>query len=138
MADVSLMPNSGAAGEYAGLMVIQAYHKSRGEEKRNVVLIPSSAHGTNPASAVMAGLKVVVVACDEKGNIDVEDVRQKAEEYKDSLSRFMVTYPSTHGVFESSIVEMCEIIHQLWRSGVHGWCQHERTGGTYQSEKYWC
>ena len=112
MADVSLMPNSGAAGEYAGLMVIQAYHKSRGEGNRNVVLIPSSAHGTNPASAVMAGLKVVVVACDEKGNIDLEDVRKKAEEHKDSLSAFMVTYPSTHGVFESSIVEMCEVIHQ--------------------------
>jgi glycine dehydrogenase len=112
MADVSLMPNSGAAGEYAGLMVIQAYHKSRGEENRDVVLIPSSAHGTNPASAVMAGLKVVVVACDEKGNIDLDDVRKKAEEHKDSLSSLMVTYPSTHGVFESSIVEMCEVIHQ--------------------------
>ncbi len=112
MADVSLMPNSGAAGEYAGLMVIQAYHKGRDEGNRNVVLIPSSAHGTNPASAVMAGLKVVVVACDAKGNIDLEDVRKKAEEHKDSLSAFMVTYPSTHGVFESSIVEMCEVIHQ--------------------------
>ncbi len=112
MTDVSLMPNSGAAGEYAGLMVIQAYHKSRGEGGRNVVLIPSSAHGTNPASAVMAGLKVVVVACDERGNIDLEDVRKKAAEHKDSLSALMVTYPSTHGVFESEIVEMCDIIHQ--------------------------
>ncbi len=112
MTDVSLMPNSGAAGEYAGLMVIQAYHKSRGEGGRNVVLIPSSAHGTNPASAVMAGLKVVVVACDERGNIDLEDVRKKAAEHKDSLSALMVTYPSTHGVFESAIVEMCDIIHQ--------------------------
>ncbi len=112
MADVSLMPNSGAAGEYAGLMVVQAYHESRGEGKRNVVLIPSSAHGTNPASAVMAGMKVVVVACDEKGNIDLEDLRKKAEENKDFLSSFMVTYPSTHGVFESSIVEMCDIIHK--------------------------
>ncbi len=112
MADVSLMPNSGAAGEYAGLMVIQAYHESRGEGKRNVVLIPSSAHGTNPASAVMAGMKVVVVSCDEKGNIDLEDLRQKANENKDFLSSFMVTYPSTHGVFESSIIEMCDIIHQ--------------------------
>ena len=112
MDDVSLMPNSGAAGEYAGLMVIQAYHKSRGEENRNVVLIPSSAHGTNPASAVMAGLKVVVVSCDENGNIDLDDVRKKAEEYRESLSAFMVTYPSTHGVFESSIVEMCEVIHK--------------------------
>lgn len=111
MADVSLMPNSGAAGEYAGLMVIQEYHKSRGEGQRDVVLIPSSAHGTNPASAVMAGMKVVVVACDEKGNIDVDDLRAKAELHKDNLSAFMVTYPSTHGVFEASIVEMCEVIH---------------------------
>jgi glycine dehydrogenase len=111
-ADVSLQPNSGAAGEYAGLMVIRAYHLSRGDDKRNVVLIPSSAHGTNPASAVMAGMKVVVVSCDEKGNIDVETLRQKAEEYQDTLAAFMITYPSTHGVFESSVVEMCRIIHQ--------------------------
>ncbi|WP_340114479.1 aminomethyl-transferring glycine dehydrogenase [Maribellus mangrovi] len=111
MADVSLMPNSGAAGEYAGLMVIQEYHKSREEGQRDVVLIPSSAHGTNPASAVMAGQKVVVVACDDKGNIDVEDLRAKSELHQDRLSAFMVTYPSTHGVFEASIVEMCEIIH---------------------------
>ena len=111
MEDVSLMPNSGAAGEYAGLMVIREYHQSRGEEQRNVVLIPESAHGTNPASAVMAGMKVVVVACDKKGNIDLEDVRKRAEEHKDTLAAFMVTYPSTHGVFESSIVEMCGIIH---------------------------
>jgi glycine dehydrogenase len=111
MADVSLMPNSGAAGEYAGLMVIREYHKNRGEEQRDVVLIPSSAHGTNPASAVMAGMKVVVVECDEKGNIDLEDVRQKALQYKDTLAAFMVTYPSTHGVFEASIKEMCRIIH---------------------------
>ena len=113
MADVSLMPNSGAAGEYAGLMVIHAYHKSRGDEKRDVVLIPSSAHGTNPASAISAGLKVVVVECDEKGNISVADVRKKAEEYSENLAAFMVTYPSTHGVFESAIIEMCDIIHQF-------------------------
>ena len=112
MADVSLMPNSGAAGEYAGLMVIQAYHRSRSGDQRDVVIIPSSAHGTNPASAVMAGMKIVVVACDEKGNVDVEDLRIKAEQYKDNLAAFMVTYPSTHGVFEASIVEMCEIIHK--------------------------
>ncbi len=111
-ADVSLMPNSGAAGEYAGLMVIRQYHISRGDEKRNVALIPSSAHGTNPASAAAAGMKVVVTPCDDKGNIDLEALRAKAEEYKDTLAAFMVTYPSTHGVFESSIVEMCEIIHQ--------------------------
>ncbi len=112
MADVSLMPNSGAAGEYAGLMVIRKYHLSRGENQRDVVLIPSSAHGTNPASAISAGMKVVVVACDEKGNISLEDVRKKAEEHKDNLSAFMVTYPSTHGVFESAIIEMCDIVHQ--------------------------
>jgi len=111
-ADVSLMPNSGAAGEYTGLMVIRQYHLSRGDSKRNVVLIPASAHGTNPASAVAAGMKVVVIPCDENGNIDVAALRAKAEEYKDTLAAFMVTYPSTHGVFESSIVEMCKIIHQ--------------------------
>ncbi len=110
--DVSLQPNSGAAGEYAGLMVIREYHKSRGDGHRNVALIPSSAHGTNPASAAMAGMKVVVVPCDERGNIDVEALKVKAEEYKNDLSCFMVTYPSTHGVFESSITEMCDIIHQ--------------------------
>ncbi len=111
MADVSLMPNSGAAGEYAGLLVIREYHKSRGEGQRNVVLIPSSAHGTNPASAVMAGLKVVVVDCDKNGNIDIDDLQKKAAEYKEVLSAFMVTYPSTHGVFEASIKDMCQIIH---------------------------
>jgi len=111
MADVSLMPNSGAAGEYTGLMVIREYHVSRGEGLRNVVLIPSSAHGTNPASAVMAGMEVVVVACDERGNIDMEDLRKKADQYRDTLSAFMVTYPSTHGVFESAIVDMCKVIH---------------------------
>ncbi len=112
MADVSLMPNSGAAGEYAGLMVIREYHKSKGQNGRNVVLIPSSAHGTNPASAVMAGMEVIVVECDEKGNISTSDLQLKAEQYKDVLAAFMVTYPSTHGVFESAIAEMCEIIHR--------------------------
>jgi glycine dehydrogenase len=111
LADVSLMPNSGAAGEYAGLMVIQEFHKSRNEGHRKVCLIPSSAHGTNPASAVMAGMDVVVTPCDEKGNIDVEVLRQKAEEHKDDLAALMITYPSTHGVFEASVVEVCEIIH---------------------------
>ncbi|MEI6408148.1 MAG: aminomethyl-transferring glycine dehydrogenase [Bacteroidota bacterium] len=108
----SLQPNSGAQGEYAGLMVIRAYHEARGEAHRNIALIPSSAHGTNPASAVMAGMDVVVVACDERGNIDVADLKSKAEKYADRLSCMMVTYPSTHGVFETSIVEMCEVIHQ--------------------------
>ena len=109
---VSLQPNSGAAGEYAGLMVIRAYHKSRGDNQRNVVLIPSSAHGTNPASAVMAGSKVVVVKCDDHGNIDMTDLKAKAEQFKENLSALMVTYPSTHGVFEEAIVEACKIIHQ--------------------------
>jgi glycine dehydrogenase len=112
LADVSLQPNSGAAGEYAGLMVIRTYHKSRNQGHRNVALIPSSAHGTNPASAVMAGMKVVVVKCDDKGNIDVEDLKSKAEKHSEELSCIMVTYPSTHGVFESSILEICRIIHQ--------------------------
>lgn len=111
-ADVSLQPNSGAAGEYAGLMVIKAYHESRQESHRNVALIPSSAHGTNPASAVMAGLKVVVVKCDDRGNIDVTDLREKAVHNKEQLACLMVTYPSTHGVFEASIREMCEIVHE--------------------------
>ncbi|MGR3812278.1 aminomethyl-transferring glycine dehydrogenase [Jiulongibacter sp. NS-SX5] len=108
---VSLQPNSGAQGEYAGLMVIRAYHESRGDDQRNVALIPSSAHGTNPASAVMAGMKVVVTKCDEKGNIDLDDLKAKAEEYSDTLSCLMVTYPSTHGVFEEGIKEVCQLIH---------------------------
>ncbi|MCF8465538.1 MAG: aminomethyl-transferring glycine dehydrogenase [Flavobacteriales bacterium] len=108
---VSFQPNSGAQGEYAGLMVIDQYHKSRGDAHRNVALIPSSAHGTNPASAVMAGMKVVVTKCDESGNIDVEDLRARAEEYAETLSCLMVTYPSTHGVFEESIQEVTKIIH---------------------------
>jgi glycine dehydrogenase len=108
----SFQPNSGAAGEYTGLMTIRQYHIDSGEEHRNVVLIPSSAHGTNPASGVMAGMKVVVVECDDNGNIDIDDLKQKAEENKDNLSAFMVTYPSTHGVFESQIKEMNDIIHQ--------------------------
>ncbi|TAH26612.1 MAG: glycine dehydrogenase (aminomethyl-transferring) [Cytophagales bacterium] len=111
-AGISLQPNSGAQGEYAGLMVIRAYHLSRGDEQRNIALIPNSAHGTNPASAVMAGMKVVIVKCDERGNIDVEDLKEKALLYKEVLSCLMVTYPSTHGVFEETIVEICSIIHQ--------------------------
>jgi glycine dehydrogenase len=109
---VSLQPNSGAQGEYAGLMVIRAYHESRGEGHRNIALIPSSAHGTNPASAVMAGMKVVVTKCDENGNIDVADLKAKAEEHAANLSCIMVTYPSTHGVYEESIMEITEIVHQ--------------------------
>ncbi|MEO9966275.1 MAG: aminomethyl-transferring glycine dehydrogenase [Reichenbachiella sp.] len=108
----SLQPNSGAQGEYAGLLVIKAYQADKGEAHRNVTLIPSSAHGTNPASAVMAGNTVVIVKCDEKGNIDVEDLREKATQYKDTLSSLMITYPSTHGVFEESVTEICDIIHK--------------------------
>ncbi len=110
-AGTSLQPNSGAQGEFAGLMVIRAYHEANGETNRNICLIPASAHGTNPASAVMAGMKVVVTKTDEKGNIDVDDLREKAEKHKDNLAALMVTYPSTHGVFESSIKEITRIIH---------------------------
>ncbi len=108
---VSLQPNAGSQGEYAGLMTIRKYHESRGEGHRDVCLIPSSAHGTNPASAIMAGLKVVVVKCDAKGNVDVADLKAKAEAHGDSLAALMVTYPSTHGVFEAAICEICDIIH---------------------------
>jgi glycine dehydrogenase len=111
-AAMSLQPNAGAQGEYAGLMVIRAYHHDRGDTHRNIALIPSSAHGTNPASAAMAGMKIVVVKCDDNGNIDVADMRAKAEQYKNELSCLMVTYPSTHGVFEESIIEICQIIHE--------------------------
>ena len=111
-AGMSLQPNSGAQGEYAGLMVIREYHRSRGDHQRNITLIPSSAHGTNPASAVMAGMKVVVVKCDEMGNIDVDDLKEKAEKYSNELSALMITYPSTHGVFETQIKEINSIIHQ--------------------------
>jgi glycine dehydrogenase len=110
-AGTSLQPNSGAQGEFSGLMVIRAYHDSRGEGHRNICLIPASAHGTNPASAALAGFKVVVTKTDERGNIDLQDLRDKAEKYKDELAALMVTYPSTHGVFESSIKEITEIIH---------------------------
>ena len=111
-AAMSLQPNAGAQGEYAGLMVIRAYHQDRGDLHRNIALIPSSAHGTNPASAAMAGMKIIVTKCDEKGNIDVADLKAKAEEHSANLSCLMVTYPSTHGVFEESIIEICDIIHQ--------------------------
>jgi glycine dehydrogenase len=108
---VSLQPNSGAQGEYAGLMTIRAFHKNNNEANRNVCLIPNSAHGTNPASAQMSGMKVVVVNCDENGNVDLEDLKNKSEKYSKDLSALMVTYPSTHGVFEEKIIEICKIIH---------------------------
>jgi glycine dehydrogenase len=108
----SLQPNSGAQGEYAGLLAIRDYQKSIGEGHRNICLIPSSAHGTNPASATMLKMKVVIIKCDETGNIDIADLRKKAERYKDNLSSLMVTYPSTHGVFEEAIIEVCDIVHK--------------------------
>jgi glycine dehydrogenase len=111
-AAVSLQPNAGSQGEYAGLLVIQAYHQSNGQGKRNVCLIPSSAHGTNPASAVMAGMQVVVVACDAKGNVDLADLKAKAAQHAASLAALMITYPSTHGVFEEAIREICDVVHQ--------------------------
>jgi glycine dehydrogenase len=109
----SLQPNSGAQGEYAGLLTIMAYHKAQGNAHRNVVLIPISAHGTNPASAVMAGMKVVVVKSNEDGTIDIADLKAKAEQYKDTLGGLMVTYPSTYGVFEEGIKEICDIVHEF-------------------------
>jgi len=108
---ISLQPNAGSQGEYAGLLVIRHYHASRGEAHRHICLIPESAHGTNPASAVMAGMKVVAVACDKEGNIDIADLRAKAEKYQENLAALMVTYPSTHGVFEEGIREICQIVH---------------------------
>jgi glycine dehydrogenase len=111
-ASASLQPNSGAQGEFTGILVIRAFHHDHGQPQRIVTLIPSSAHGTNPASAVMAGMKVVVVNCDAQGNVDIDDLRAKATQYKETLAALMVTYPSTHGVFEERIKEMCEIIHR--------------------------
>jgi glycine dehydrogenase len=111
-AAISLQPNSGAQGELAGLLVIRAYHRDRGDTHRDVVLIPSSAHGTNPASAVMAGMKVIVTACDSHGNVDVADLRKKADEHRDHLAALMVTYPSTHGVFEDAIRDICATVHE--------------------------
>ena len=110
-AAVSLQPNAGSQGEYAGLLIIRAYHASRGEAHRNVCLIPASAHGTNPASAQMAGMKVVVVACDDGGNVDLQDLKSKAEAHRADLAAIMVTYPSTHGVFEAGIRDICDIVH---------------------------
>jgi glycine dehydrogenase len=111
-AGISLQPNAGSQGEYAGLLVIRAYHEERGEGHRNICLIPTSAHGTNPASAVMAGLKVVAVACDRDGNIDVSDLKAKVEAHRNHLAALMITYPSTHGVFESGVKEICQLVHE--------------------------
>tara|TARA_R110002110_G_scaffold330339_1_gene541597 strand:+ start:14414 stop:17317 length:2904 start_codon:yes stop_codon:yes gene_type:complete len=109
---ISMQPNAGSQGEYAGLLAIRRYHESRGDQQRNVCLIPSSAHGTNPASAALAGMKVVIVECDSQGNVDMEDLRLKAQRHTDDLACIMVTYPSTHGVFEESIIELCDVVHQ--------------------------
>src|SRR5690606_35663742 len=131
-AAISLQPNAGSQGEYTGLLVIRAYHRSRGEHHRNVCLIPSSAHGTNPASAAMCGMQVVIVACDKDGNIDVADLQAKAAEHSKNLAALMVTYPSTHGVFEESIKRICAIVHehggQVYMDGANmnaqvGWCR---------------
>ena len=110
-AGVSLQPNSGAAGEYTGLRVIRSYLESIGQGHRNKILIPASAHGTNPASAIQAGFVTVTCACDGQGNVDMEDLRAKAEENKEDLAALMITYPSTHGIFETEILEICNIIH---------------------------
>lgn len=136
--NISLQPNAGSQGEYAGLLAIKAYHESRNEGQRNIVLIPASAHGTNPASAQLAGLKVVVTKCDDNGNVDLSDLRAKAEEHSNNLSAIMVTYPSTHGVFEESIGEICELIHshggQVYIDGANvnamvGLCSPGKFGG---------
>ncbi|WP_295471294.1 aminomethyl-transferring glycine dehydrogenase [uncultured Pseudomonas sp.] len=135
---VSLQPNAGSQGEYAGLLAIRAYHQSRGDNDRDVCLIPSSAHGTNPATAQMAGMRVVVTACDARGNVDIEDLRAKAEEHRDRLAALMITYPSTHGVFEEGIREICAIVHdnggQVYIDGANmnamvGLCAPGKFGG---------
>lgn len=122
-AGISLQPNSGAQGEFAGLMVIRAFHESRGETHRDVCLIPASAHGTNPASAVMAGMKVVVIGCDDEGNIDMDDLREKAEMHSSELGALMITYPSTHGVYEEGILDITKLIHahggQIYMDGAN-------------------
>jgi Glycine cleavage system protein P (pyridoxal-binding), C-terminal domain len=109
---MSLQPNAGSQGEYAGLLAIRRYHQARGDHHRTVCLIPSSAHGTNPASAVMAGMEVVIVGCDDEGNVDMDDLRSKLERFGDKLAAIMITYPSTHGVFEESVVDLCALIHE--------------------------
>lgn len=109
---ISLQPNSGASGEYAGLIAIQKYHRSRGDFNRDICLIPTSAHGTNPATATMLGMKVVPVECDSNGNVDMKDLKEKCAKYNSRISSAMITYPSTHGVFEDDIKEICAIIHK--------------------------
>ena len=117
-AGVTLQPNSGAAGEYTGLRIIRSYLESIGQGHRNLVLIPASAHGTNPASAVQAGYQPLTCACDEHGNVDLNDLREKAEANRDNLAALMITYPSTHGIFEEEIAEICQIIHACGASRI--------------------
>lgn len=109
---ISSQPHSGATGEYAGLMAIKKYHESRGDYERNVCLVPLSAHGTNPATAAICGMKIVPIGTDENGNMDVNEVREKAEQYASKLSCMMITYPSTHGVYEDDVKEICDIVHR--------------------------
>ena len=135
---ICMQPNSGAQGEYAGLLAIRKYHESRHQGARDICLIPSSAHGTNPASAQMAGMRVVIVECDEAGNVDLDDLKGKAAEAGDKLACLMATYPSTHGVYEEGISEICEVIHQPRRSGVHGWRQPQRAGRIGAAGGHWC
>jgi glycine dehydrogenase len=108
---ISLQPNSGANGEFAGLMCIKKYHESRGEGHRNICLIPESAHGTNPATAVMCGMKVIPLVCDDDGNVSMQDLKEKLKKYSNQISSVMITYPSTHGIFESDVRELCDLVH---------------------------
>ncbi len=137
-AGVSFQPNSGAQGEYAGLMVIRQYHLNNGNSQRKIALIPSSAHGTNPASAVMAGMQVAIVKCDPEGNIDLVDLKEKVIEHSQNLAALMVTYPSTHGVFEQAIIEICALIHehggQVYMDGANMNAQV----GTHLTRHDWC
>ena len=127
-AGVSLQPNAGSQGEYAGLLAIRAWHASRGESQRDVCLIPESAHGTNPASAQMAGMQVVVTKCDADGNVDLADLEAKCAQHRDRLAAVMITYPSTYGVFERRVKELCAIVHRARRPGLRRRRQHERAG----------
>lgn len=136
-AGVSLQPNSGAAGEYTGLRVIRSYLESIGQGYRNKILIPASAHGTNPASAIQAGFTTITCACDEHGNVEMNDLRAKAEENKEELAALMITYPSTHGIFETEIVEIWRYHPRLWCTSVYGRCKYECSGRTNQSRLLW-
>ena len=127
-AGISLQPNAGSQGEYAGLLAIKAFHDAHGQGHRTICLIPSSAHGTNPASAQMAGLQVVVTKCDESGNVDMADLQAKCEQHSANLAAVMITYPSTHGVFETQVKELCALVHQPRRPRLCGRRQHERAG----------